>query len=180
MSTWKQIGVALLIVGSLSSPASAFTVVETFTSTATISFLLPGTPDGFGGVDFDYTQSFTTINFTPGDVTYLGQPVDFSGTESSWLSTSLTGTINIPVTAGPATVTATGSATASGPALSGADIPTELIALSLGGSFSSSNLDVVLSSSGSYVSGDDLGSTLSASLIPELNGSSISLQGTIP
>ncbi len=96
---------------------------------------------------------------------------------ASWLSTSLTGTINIPVTSGPATVTATGSATASGPALSGGGIPIELIALSLGGSFSSSNLDVVLSSLGTYVSGDDFG-TLSAIEIPELNGSVISLQGT--
>lgn len=180
MSILKQIGFSLLVIGSLSSSASAAVVVETFSATETYTFVLPGTPDGSGGLDFDYTQSFTAINFTPGDLTFQGQPVDFSGTEADFLATSQNGTVNIPVSSGPATVTATGTSTTTGPALVGTDIPIELVALSLGGSFSPTNLDIVSPSFTSlYVSGTDLGTvSLTVPVIPELDGIAIEYEGT--
>jgi len=178
MPALKKIGLALLMTGSLSSAASAQVLVETYTATESYTFTLPGTSDGGGGLDFNYAQAFTTISFTPGSVTFNGQPVDFSGTESSWLSTAQTGTINIPVTSGPATVTATGSATASGPAMLGIGIPIELISLDLGASFSSSNLDILLSSIEPKQMGSDFPATFTVPVVPELNGAAIQFQDT--
>ena len=113
--------------------------VETFTGSATNFLVLPGTPSG-GGIDFTGTTSVSTLSFTPGSVTFNGQPVDFSGTEADWLVSSYTGQVNIPVNAGPTTVTCTGSMVVTGPALNGT-FDTEFTGVDLGPAFGSNNLD---------------------------------------
>ena len=57
---------AVLLLGfsSLTATASAQTVVETYSGTSTYTFALPGTPSG-PGFDFAYTETATTLSFTP-------------------------------------------------------------------------------------------------------------------
>src|SRR5262249_44789812 len=49
--------------------------------------------------------TFTGIDFAPGAVMFNGQPVDFDGKEPQWLASAHAGTLHIPATSGPATVT---------------------------------------------------------------------------
>ncbi len=94
-----------LVVGtslawSIPEPADAQLVVETMTANVRVEVVLPGTPSG-SGTDFTGSLIFTSVNFTPGTVTFAGMPVDFSGTEASWLAVTHPATIHIPVTTDP-------------------------------------------------------------------------------
>lgn len=183
----KQIGRVHLIIGllllssSLSSSASAQVVVETFTATETYDFVMPGTP-GASGIDFNYAHSFDTITFTPGSVTFLGQPVDFSGTEAAFIATSNSDPDDLCISAlgGPATASGEGTTGADGPGYFGSGVPIELVPLELGAGFSASNLDIVVSSAFNLSNGvnSGAGADFTVPLIPELDGATISFQGT--
>ena len=69
---------------------------------------LPTTYDG--GTDFDTLRvngdsaALSSISFTPGSVTFQGQPVDFSGTEATFISGTVEGVVNVPAAGGPSQV----------------------------------------------------------------------------
>jgi hypothetical protein len=162
---------ALLLAAALSGPdpAHAATVaVETFTGTGVWNVVLPGAPDGGGGVDFAADRMLGTISFTPGSVTFEGQPVDFSGTEASWLANTYSGTTNTPVAAGPAVVPVKTNLSALGSALS-APLEVEILPLDLGAGFGANFFDIVPSSTNEQ-------STIpswNSAVVPELNGRSV-------
>ncbi len=147
--------------------------VETWTATQTFVVSMPGTPDGGGGIDFTGTQPVNTLAFTPGSVTFAGQPVDFSGTEASFLATNYAGTANIPVTAGPGVAGATINWSSSGAVNS--TWTSNLSGVTLGPSFSASNLDVVVGSSFGFANNTPL---WSSGVVPELNGATVDVNGT--
>ena len=147
-------------------------VVETFSGTRTYFYAMPGAPDGGGGLDFNYSSFLSALVFTPGSVSFDGQPVDFSGTEAAWLASSHSGTANFPVTAGPATVDTTGTFVWSGPALNGAGARDQGN-VDLGPGFSASSLDLAVSFP---YDGRDHVLSWSSGVVPELNGQKVDIK----
>ncbi|HEY2956521.1 MAG TPA: hypothetical protein VGK89_14880 [Candidatus Eisenbacteria bacterium] len=89
------------------SSASAAIVVETFTGSVHVDVTMPGTQQG-GSAQFQGPITWTGIDFTPGAVTFNGQPVDFDGKEPQWLGSPSSGSLIIPIQPGQA-VPATGT-----------------------------------------------------------------------
>ncbi|MHC5211074.1 MAG: hypothetical protein ACYTG2_10185 [Planctomycetota bacterium] len=168
----RRPGLAPVLVALLACtlPLTAQQVVETGVGSGTIQFFLPGTPLG-AGLQFTYVDTLTTLSFTPGSVTFMGQPVDFSGTEAAWLASSSGGRWCVPINAGPAIVDATGSTNYAGPALAGPAGKT-LGGLELGPGFSATNLDVV---PGSSLMDRDHIPDWNSGVVPQLNGQSVEI-----
>ena len=141
-------------------------IVETFTATGRTSFALPGTQTPTG-VGFSTSSSLSSITFTPGAVTFRGQPVDFSGTEASWLAGSTSGSTRFPINSGPATVTVTGSGSLFGGVVGPASV--QIPGVTLGPGFSASNLDVTTGSTSSQQTTSSWNSTV----VPQLNGARV-------
>lgn len=158
---------ALALVLVSASSARAQVAVETFSGSGTFNLTLPGTPNG-GGVDFAASGALNTLAFTPGSVTFSGQPVDFSGTEASWLASSYTGNLQVPVNAGPATVNAPWNGTVAG--ATNSNFNGTVQSLDLGPGFSASNLDIV---NGSSYDTDGTTNSWSSGVVPELNGATV-------
>ena len=167
------VSAALLAVFVLSISATesrALLAVETVSGTATIAVPLPGTPIG-PEIEFVGIVIPTSIDFTPGDVLFEGQPVDFDGTEASFLASSYSGLAIFPINSGPATVPVvgegaiTGAVTVSGTAL--------IDAIDLGPNFGVNRLDVDFPQ---VVSPTANIPTWSSGVVPELNGVSIDLE----
>jgi len=168
------VSAALLAVFVLSISATesrAQLAVETVSGTATIAVPLPGTPIG-PEIEFVGIVITTSLDFTPGDVLFEGQPVDFDGTEASFLASSYSGLAIFPVNSGPATVTVvgvgaiTGAVTVSGTA--------QIDTLDLGPNFGVNRLDVDFPQSPVSVEGNT--NAWSSGVVPELNGASIDLE----
>ena len=159
----------VLVLGLGAADARALIAVETVSGSATIAVLMPGTPIG-PQTEFVAVTIPTSLDFTPGSVTFEGQPVDFDGTEADFLAASYSGVALFPVNAGPATVPVTGIGSISGAltATGTATIPT----LDLGPSFQLNQLDLPFPQNRS-VQGNLL--SWSSGVIPELNGASIDL-----
>lgn len=108
--------------------------------------------------------------------------MDFSGTEASFIATTGTDPDDLCISAlgGPATASGEGSTNADGPGYFGSGVPIELVALQLGAGFSDINLDIVISSGFNLSNGTNsgAGADFSVPLIPELDGATISFQGT--
>jgi hypothetical protein len=154
---------ALALVSSTS--AGAQVAVETYTGTGTYNFALPGTPNG-SGIAFAEDLAVTSLTFTPGAVTFNGQPVDFSGTEASFLANTYgSGTTFVPVAAGPAVVDPTTVLPAAGGALNG-NLLYEREGLNLGPGFSASLLDILPGPHRKPTISPDW----SSPVVPELNG----------
>lgn len=151
-------------VASFADPVA----IETYTGTQTIVVGMPGTPSG-GNVDFAGVMNFTTLTFTPGAITYGDTLIDFSGQEQAFLLAQYNIALSFPNSPG-ATVTAVGT-------WSVVDIGDGLLSwenVGLGSSFSSASFDLVLFSSfQSLVTDIEWNSTV----IPELNGNLVSLDG---
>ena len=160
--------VAVFLSIALSAGAASAVVVETYTGSETYLVSLPGSPDGGGGLDFNVQMQITSLDFTPGAVTFEGQPVDFDGTEADFLAPSYSGTCNLPATGGPAVVDPTYDCNAAGAALT-ATGSGQATGLSLGPAFSDSNLDIDLSQFSSITTIPSWNSTS----VPELNGASV-------
>ena len=163
---WSVFVLCLISAG----PVLAGTEVETVAGTVTLVVDLPGTLDGGGGVDFDGQALITSLDFAPGSVLFEGMPVDFDGTEADFLVSNYNGTGNVPVLAGPATVTVTGSGAVTPPV----DIVTtfETNNLQLGPGFGIGQIDVVQGSANT-TSATGL---WSSALVPELNGFQVTFQ----
>ena len=161
----------ILALGLAAAEARAQLAVETVSGTATIAVPLPGTPIG-PEIEFVGITIVTSLDFTPGSVTFEGQPVDFDGTEASFLASTYSGLALFPVNAGPATVTVTGvgaitgAVTVTGTAL--------IQPVDLGPSFMLNRLDVLFPQAPISVDGTVFG--WSSGVIPELNGESIDLE----
>ena len=163
---------SFLVLGLGAADARALIAVETVSGSATIAVQMPGTPIG-PQTEFVAVTIPTSLDFTPGSVTFEGQPVDFDGTEADFLAASYSGVALFPVNAGPATVPVTGIGSIS--SISGAltatgtaTIPT----LDLGPAFQLNQLDLPFPQNRS-VQGNLL--SWSSAVIPELNGASIDL-----
>jgi hypothetical protein len=130
--------------GAPSEAQAGAVIVETFTGNFRANIGLPLNDDGEGGlVAPPGPVAPIVIDFTPGSVTFEGQPVDFDGTEADFIATTYEHSYNIPVNSGPATVPADGGFGGGGPvwvppAIGGVDIPS----INLGPSFSDSFLDI--------------------------------------
>ncbi len=161
----------ILALGLAAAEARAQLAVETVSGTATIAVPLPGTPIG-PEIEFLGITILTSIDFTPGSVIFEGQPVDFDGTEASFLASTYSGLAVFPVNAGPATVPVTGVGAITGAATVSA---TALIQpLDLGPSFMVNRLDVLFPQAPVSVDGTVL--SWSSGVVPELNGQSIDLE----
>jgi hypothetical protein len=160
-----------LVLGLTATEARAQFAVETVSATATLAVPLPGTSIG-PEIEFAGITIITSLDFTPGDVLFEGQPVDFDGTEASFLASSYSGLAVFPVNAGPATVPVTGVGAITGAATVSA---TALIPeVDLGPNFQVNRLDVT------YPQGVTVTANTpnwSSGLVPELNGAEIDLEG---
>jgi len=145
--------------------APELVVVETHTGAGTYDFVLPGAPMGISDLVFSSQLVITSIDFSPGSVTFKGQPVDFDGTEASFLANTYAGDTTIPVVAGPANVDADANMNAAGPALSGG-FQLELRDLDLGPGFNQNNFDIPLQSYPKHATMP----SWSSPVVPELNG----------
>lgn len=146
--------------------------IETFDYTAFLNVQIPGIPNG-GGVDFIAELEITSIDFTPGSVTFMGQPVDFDGTEASWLagSTSFSGLLSFPVNSGPAIEPGFQHFTTSG-AING-DLFGSNFPVYFGPGFAADNLDILPGAT-------NWSSTVpswSSPVVPELNGFEVIISG---
>ena len=107
MSSTARIRSILTLLTALAflavSPAAAQDLtgqveVDKSAGTATYDFHFAGPPTPFSFL-FPYDLQINTLAFTPGAVMFEGQPVDFSGTEASWLATNYQGQLvfdNLP------------------------------------------------------------------------------------
>jgi len=146
--------------------------VTTYSGTIVLSMAMPGTSNGGGGLDFPASGTLSNLQFAPGTKTFNGQPVTFSGNESAFMSTTLTGTITFPVSSGPCIVGTTCSLSSSG-AVNGSWNSADQ-GVSLGSNFSASNLDWVL---GSTPGGNATNSSWQSTVIPQLNNASVTAGG---
>jgi hypothetical protein len=146
--------------------------VETFTVTGTYNANLPGV---VVGQDVDFTGGFavTSLDFAPGAVSFAGTPVDFDGTEASFLANSYTGDYQIPSLPG-FPVEATGTANTTGGA-GNMNSTSEGFGLALGPGFSSTNLDLVPGESYTY---KEYIPSWNSPVVPELNGAKVHVTGT--
>jgi hypothetical protein len=167
MRTSSIFSVGLVLACTWASTAVAQVAVETYSVTYIIDVNLPGTPSG-GGIDFGGAGLTTTLSFTPGSVTFEGQPVDFSGTEASFLAGTYTGSAHVPVTGGPAAVPVDGQGTSTGGVNSTWDLHANPV--ELGPAFSGINLDVVI---GQMPGGQASTTNWNSAVVPELNGASL-------
>lgn len=101
-------------------------------------------------------------------------PVDFDGSESSFLGTTLSGFVDFPASGGPATVSTTWTITMTGPAAS-ADWTGGHTDVDLGPAFSSSAADIVTGIDTAYVATT---SNWSSAVVPELNGALVTMSAT--
>ncbi|MFV1968950.1 MAG: PEP-CTERM sorting domain-containing protein [Pirellulaceae bacterium] len=140
-------------------------VIETYAATADIELVLPGIPDGMGGLEFEAEFKFTSLDFTPGSVTFAGQPVDFDGTESDFVAGTYTGTAHVPVNVGPAVAPFHFDFSVTDPPFDG---PFDFILpnIKLGPGFSENYLDIVPGPTDL----DGLVPNWQSSVVPELNG----------
>jgi hypothetical protein len=152
------------VVALVAVPLSAQVSVETYTYTGTYNVTLPGTPSG-GDVNFTGNLMITSLDFTPGSVTFQGQPVDFDGTEASFLANSYSGASDVPNNPGSPVNTA-GAATTAGPA-GNMNGTTEKNSVDLGPGFSAANLDIVINFD---YDGLDRLTSWNSPVVPELNG----------
>lgn len=159
--------ITMLWVLSAAATSYAQTTVETFTATATYNIIIPG---NIVGPDIDFTggMTITSLDFTPGSVNFEGQPVDFDGTEASWLANTYEGSASVPNLPGTA-VNPSGSGTTAGPAgaMSGNQGKN---GVNLGPTFSDSNFDLVVPST---FDGIDQIPSWNSPIIPELNGTQV-------
>ncbi len=85
---------AALIVLTCAPPLMAQTlegqIVEDFQGTVTYTIDL-GAPPAPTGMFLNFAMQIDTLQFTPGAVTFQGQPVDFAGTEAQFLATGFGG-----------------------------------------------------------------------------------------
>lgn len=146
--------------------------VETFTATAMADCAMPGAAGG-GIVVFSTAATLQSVDFAPGTTFFNGVPIDFDGTEPSFLASTYTGGVVTPVTAGPASVSISGTGTVGGGShgggcsVAGSPVP-------LGPGFSPSNLDVAIGP------GIDLTTNVpvwTSSVLPQLNGRNVYAQG---
>ncbi len=167
--------IATVTLASTPTRAAALTIVETYTASQfDFNIILPGIPDGGGGLNFNFTATQPTIDSTPGSVSFEGQPVDFDGTEASFIASTYTGTINVPATSGPATVPSTATGTATGPAWTlPQDFTFILPNFDLGPGFSDNSFDLV---HGTTDWGAEFPSWQSP-VVPELNGFGVFFSG---
>jgi hypothetical protein len=132
------------VLGNPSEARAGAVIVETFTGQFRANIRLPLNDDGGGGLVAPPGPLLPlAIDFTPGCVTFQGQPVDFDGTEADFLASSYEYSYDIPVNSGPATVPVTGGFGGNGPVwvgpvFGGVDIPS----IDLGPAFSQNNLDI--------------------------------------
>jgi hypothetical protein len=102
-------------------------------------------------------------------------PVDFSGTEAAWLGSNFNGTLNIPVTSGPAIVPiiviVDGTA---GDAITGT-ITYKFPDINLGASFGATNLDILSGTADSF----GIITDWQSATVPELNGANAMIQGPV-
>lgn len=146
--------------------------VETFTFTGVYNVSLPGVV-----VDDDVNLAgdltVTSLDFTPGSVTFEGQPVDFDGTEASFLANSYNGSLRL-WNAPNQTVLGVGGASTSGP---GGNMNSEskAAAVNLGPGFTAGQLDI---QSGSTFSFKEFISSWTSPAVPELNSYPAFVTGT--
>jgi hypothetical protein len=138
--------------------------VTTYTGTYTLSLTMPGTPNDFGGVDFEASGAASDLQFDPNSI--------FAGSESAFENTSFTGTLSIPVSKGPANVNANCYFSSSG-AVNGTWSSSDQ-GVSLGSNFSASNLDWTV---GSTPGGQATNPSWQSNVIPELNNQSVTSGG---
>lgn len=162
------LSVALLFLAP--APAAAQTQVETFNATGQYQITIPGTIVG-PDIDFNGTLTLTSLSFTPGSVTFEGQPVDFSGTEASWLANTYDGQHTIPSIPG-GIVNSSGFGATTGPAgTMNGDLNKN--GLSLGPGFSDLNLDLQFPST---FGGVDQTFSWNSPLVPPLNGKTVEIR----
>lgn len=147
--------------------------IETFTGAWTASCTIPGISDP-PNVDFSCSVIVDSVSFTPGAVTFLGNPVDFDGTEADWIASTYSGTVSVQNLPGQS-VSATASGSVSGAASINAEATTAN--LSLGAGFSTNALDLVPSSTFSNSSAT-VGSW-NSTVVPELNGATVTTSSSI-
>jgi hypothetical protein len=149
--------------------------VETFTGQFRANIRVPLNNDGGGGlVAPPGPVAPLVIDFTPGSVTFEGQPIDFDGTEASFLASTYEYSYNIPVNSGPATVPATGAFGGAGPVwvgpvTGGVDIPF----IDLGPGFSQFNLDIPAPQGIEHMTGIQ---NWQSAVVPQLNGRTVIIQ----
>lgn len=166
---YRALPLFILGVVIIVTPAFGNTSVETFTATGEYVITLPGT---VVGTDIDFSGAFTVtgLNFTPGSVTFEGQPVDFSGTEATFLANTYDGSAKIP-NAPSSTVNGTGTGNTAGPAgnMNGG---IERNGLNLGPSFSENNFELLPP----FFDGVDHIPMWNSPAVPELNGEAIVIE----
>jgi hypothetical protein len=164
-STVTLVLLMLILAAGLSRAAN----VETYTSSGVIHVNLPGTVSS-GKTIFDGSFTFSTLNFAPGSVTFNGQPVDFDGHESQFMSGAYSGQAVFPTTGGPATVNTqeylvmSGAVSSTGSGGNGS--------VRVGSSFGPNSFDVV---SGQSISSSGSIPNWKSSAVPNLNGMLVSV-----
>jgi hypothetical protein len=155
---------------ALSAVASAGPV-ESFSGTGTCTASLPGTAVG-SGVRFQGNLTLNTVDFAPGSMTFEGQPVDFDGKEATFLSSTYAdAAISFPSTSG--VVAISGAGNIAGGAIN-ATVQYQVTNVSLGGSFNPNFFHVLTGPVGFTASTPAWSSTL----IPQLNGATVSSTGS--
>ena len=152
-----------------SAPSLAQVAVETYTGTQQITMNMPGIQMG-DSIEFSGLLKFTTLQFTPGPVTYEDTLIDFSGNEFIFISADYPIVLKFPDQPG-AVVTAAGTWTVVSLAINGS---LEWQNIELGPGFSTTSFDVVQFSSFTSLVSEVL---WSGPVIPELAGNIISIDG---
>jgi hypothetical protein len=167
--------VGAAVPGTTSEARAGAVIVETFTGQFRANIRIPLNDDGGGGLVAPPGPLLPlAIDFAPGSVTFQGQPVDFDGTEASFLASSYEYSYNIPVNSGPATVPVPGGFGGNGsvwvgPVFGGVDIPS----IDLGPAFSQNNLDIT---PGQGIQHQTVIPNWQSAVVPELNGRTVIFQ----
>jgi len=161
-------------LGATSETRAGAVIVETFTGEFQANIRLPLNDDGGVLVAPPGPLVPLVLDFTPGSVTFQGQPVDFDGTEADFIATSYEYSYTIPVNSGPATVPATGGFGGTGPvwvgpANGGVDIPS----INLGPGFSQNFLDITAPQGIQHMT---VIPNWQSPVVPELNGRTVIFQ----
>jgi hypothetical protein len=159
-------------LGATSEARAGAVAVETFTGNFRTNIRLPLNDDGGGGLVAPPGPLVPlVIDFTPGSVTFQGQPVDFDGTEADFIASSYDNSFHFPVDSGPAVVPAVGGGGGSGPYWVGTmNGDVNIPSINLGPGFSQDFLDIPIPQGIQHMTGIQ---NWQSPVVPELNGRTV-------
>jgi hypothetical protein len=163
---------AATAVGGLASAALAAgsTQVETLTLTGRLDVAMPGNAGG-GNTVFSGAVFLNTLDFTPGPVTFNGQPVDFDGREAQFIAGTYNLTVSVPAIGGPATVAVPGTGSTGGGGGGGGGCSTVQPGVQLGPGFGENSLQVLPGP----VNGNTYSPSWDSNLVPPLLGHGVNI-----